>query len=71
MTIGSIVRAHPVPVLYGLMIASLVALLPLPPLLQDQAYHRFADQRVLFGIPNFWNVVSNLPFVAVGAVGLL
>ena len=71
MTIGSFVRARPVPVLYGLMIASLVALLPLPPLLQDQAYHQFADQRELFGIPNFWNVVSNLPFVAVGAVGLL
>ena len=71
MTIGSFVRARPVPILYGLMIASLVALLPLPPLLQDQAYHQFADQRELFGIPNFWNVVSNLPFVAVGAVGLL
>jgi hypothetical protein len=46
-------------------------LLPLPPLLQDQSYHQFADQRELFGIPNFWNVVSNLPFIAVGAVGLL
>jgi len=34
-------------------------------------YHQFADQRELFGIPNFWNVVSNLPFIAVGAVGLL
>src|SRR6476469_355379 len=70
MTIGSFVRARPVPVLYGLMIASLVTLLPLPPLLQDQTYHQFADQRELFGIPNFWNVISNLPFVAVGAVGL-
>jgi hypothetical protein len=45
MDIGNIVRTRPVPVLYGLMIASLVALLPLPPLLQDQAYHQFADQR--------------------------
>src|SRR5277367_808442 len=71
MTIESFVRARPIPVLYGLMIASLVALLPLPPLLQDQSYHQFADQRELFGIPNFWNVVSNLPFIAVGAVGLL
>ena len=71
MNIGNIVRTRPVPVLYGLMIASLVALLPLPPLLQDQAYHQFADQRELFCIPNFWNVVSNLPFIAVGAVGLL
>src|SRR5277367_3578641 len=71
MTIGSIVRTRPIPVLYGLMIASLVALLPLPPVLQDQGYHQFADQRELFGIPNFWNVVSNLPFIAIGAVGLL
>jgi hypothetical protein len=63
-------RERPVLSLYGLMIISLVALLPLPPLLQDQAYHQFADQRELFGIPNFWNVVSNLPFVAVGAAGL-
>ena len=47
MTIGSFIRARPIPVLYGLMIASLVALLPLPPLLQNQAYHQFADQRQL------------------------
>src|ERR1700738_4579393 len=71
MTIGGIVRDRPVPVMYGLMIVSLAALLPLPPLLQDQSCHQFADQRELFGVPNFWNVVSNLPFIAVGAVGLL
>jgi hypothetical protein len=71
MTISSAVRDRPIPVLYGLMIVSLAALLPLPPLLQDPSYHQFADQRELFGIPNFWNVVSNLPFIAVGAVGLL
>jgi Ceramidase len=71
MTIRSIVRKQPVPVLYGLMIVSLAALLPLPPLLQDPNYHNFADQRELLGIPNFWNVVSNLPFIAVGAAGLL
>ena len=71
MTILSALRNRPVPGLYGLMIVSLVALLPLPPLLQDQTYHQFADQRELFGIPNFWNVVSNLPFIAVGLAGLL
>jgi hypothetical protein len=71
MTIGAMIRSRPVPLLYGLMIVSLVALLPLPPLLQDQNYHQFADQRELFGIPNFWNVVSNLPFIAIGAAGLL
>ncbi len=56
--------------LLALMAASLVGLLLLPPIAQDQSYHEFADQRTLFGIPNFWNVVSNLPFVAIGAVGL-
>lgn len=71
MTISSMVQDRPVQILYGLMIVSLAALLPLPPLLQDQDYHQFADQRALFGIPNFWNVVSNLPFIAVGMAGLL
>jgi hypothetical protein len=37
---------------------------------QDPAYHEFADRRTLFGIPNFWNVFSNLPFVLAGAFGL-
>src|SRR3984893_18423227 len=41
MTISSTVRDRPVPILYGLMIVSLAALLPLPPLLQDQSYHQF------------------------------
>jgi hypothetical protein len=53
------------------MVVSLIALLPLPPLLQNQGYHQFADQREFFGIPNFWNVISNLPFVVIGAIGLL
>jgi hypothetical protein len=57
-------------VFVGLMIASLAALLLLPPIPQDQSYHRFADQRTLLGIPNFWNVISNLPIIAVGAAGL-
>lgn len=43
----------------------------LPPIPQDPAYHLFADRTVWFGVPNFWNVVSNLPFVLVGVLGLL
>jgi hypothetical protein len=57
-------------VFMGLMIASLGALWLLPAIHQDQGYHYFADERTFFGVPNFWNVVSNLPFIAVGAVGL-
>ena len=71
MAISDTIRNRPIPVLYGLMIVTLVGLLPLPPILQNPDYHQFADQRTLFGIPNFWNVVSNFPFIAVGAVGLL
>lgn len=42
----------------------------LPPISQDQAYHVFADRRTMLNVPNFLNVVSNLPFLVVGAVGL-
>jgi hypothetical protein len=41
-----------------------------PPIAQDEAYHFFADARTLAGIPNFWNVASNLPFALVGILGL-
>jgi hypothetical protein len=50
---------------------SVTALLLVPPISQDQDYHQFADQRTLLGIPNFWNVISNFPFFAVGALGLM
>lgn len=36
---------------------------------QDPAYHDFGDQRTLYGIPHFWNVVSNLPFAVIGLFG--
>src|SRR5262245_288816 len=61
----------PLIVFLAVMAASLAALLLLVPAIpQSQDYHQFADQRTLLGIPNFWNVVSNLPFAAIGAVGL-
>lgn len=70
MMLGMAKRNGPLLIFLGLMGASLAALLLFPPFLQDQGYHRFADARALFGIPNVWNVVSNLPFIVVGAVGL-
>jgi hypothetical protein len=41
----------------------------LDPIPQDPAYHAFADRRELFGVPNFWNVATNLPFLVVGLLG--
>ena len=70
MTLGAAKRDLPVVVFFGVMAASLGGLLLLPAMPQDQSYHLFADCRVVAGIPKFWNVVSNLPFLAVGAAGL-
>jgi len=41
-----------------------------PPIAQDETYHFFADARTICGVPNFWNVASNLPFAAFGFLGL-
>lgn len=37
---------------------------------QDTSYHHFSDSHPLWGIPNIWNVFSNLPFLFVGLLGL-
>jgi hypothetical protein len=42
----------------------------LPPIPQDLAYHAFADRRTIAGIPNALDVLSNIPFLIAGCVGL-
>ncbi len=42
----------------------------IPAIEQDLNYHNFADDRVLFGIPNFCDVIGNLSFVLFGIMGL-
>jgi hypothetical protein len=54
----------------GLGVASVAVLAVVSPITQNPSYHAFADARPLLGIPYFWNVVSNLPFVAIGVAGL-
>jgi hypothetical protein len=56
-------------VLAAAVIAAVAVLLP--PIPQPHWYHVFADQRRFLGIPNFNNVVSNLPFAAVGLWGVV
>ena len=48
----------------------IVGVFLLDPIAQQDAYHRFADSRRLFGIPNFWNVFSNVLFAYAGIAGL-
>lgn len=50
--------------------AIVIAVALMEPIPQDPLYHRFVDQRPLFGVANFLNVVSNLPFLLVGGAGL-
>ena len=40
------------------------------PIAQDLNYHLFADGLSQWGVANFWNVLSNLPFVVIGLMGL-
>ena len=43
----------------------------MPPISQSVDYHQFADQRTYFGMPNFFNVVSNIFIFFPGLVGLI
>jgi hypothetical protein len=47
-----------------------VMLFAVPPFRQPVDYHEFADGRPFWGIPNALNVLSNIPFVLVGLLGL-
>ncbi|WP_196892606.1 ceramidase domain-containing protein [Aureivirga marina] len=52
-----------------LLIAAIVILL-INPIHQDENYHIFSDENTILGIPNFWNVISNFPFIIAGIIGL-
>ena len=54
----------------ALLFAALLAWLAHGPVHQFADYHAFADRRVLFGLPNASDVLSNLAIAAAGAWGL-
>jgi len=62
-------RARRIAVVLGLLAAGVIGLSLVPPIPQDPAYHRLADARTFLGIPNALNVLSNVSFVLVGALG--
>lgn len=57
-------------ILLGLLTAGFSGLLLIAPFAQDPDYHLFADQRSIFGIPNFNDTLSNLGFALAGIIGL-
>jgi hypothetical protein len=48
-----------------------LALLLYGPIAQFADYHRFADTRSVFGLGNFADTASNVPFLLVGAAGVV
>ncbi len=56
-----------IPVIVLVIVAVMLWVDPIP---QDLNYHLFADNQSRWGIAHFWNVLSNLPFVVVGLMGL-
>ena len=62
-------RRRRLAIVLGLSLLSFASIVLAQPIPQDPAYHNFADQRHLLGIPHMWNAVSNLPFAVTGAWG--
>lgn len=54
----------------GFTVLCIIAALFWPPMPQPQDYHAFVDQRMFFGVPNFFDVVSNVGFLVAGFAGL-
>ncbi len=63
-------RGRRLAILVAAMVVTLAAVFLVPPAVQNQAYHDFADKLVVLGIPRFNDVVSNLAFLAAGYAGL-
>lgn len=57
-------------ILLAIIVAASIAIFNIEPIAQDPAYHDFADQRRILGIANFFNVLSNVPFVITGILGI-
>jgi hypothetical protein len=57
--------------LIALVAVIAIAAMFIPRVPQPQSYYFFADHRTFFGVANFNDVASNLPFAIVGIFGLI
>ncbi len=53
-----------------ILLLSVIGIFSMSPIPQPLLYHQFADQQALFGIPHYFNVLSNIPFLIIGYLGL-
>lgn len=57
-------------ILLAIVVVAIIAIFSIDPIAQQPSYHNFADQRHILGIANFFNVLSNLPFIIIGIMGI-
>ena len=57
-------------IILAIIVTTIIAIFNIEPITQNPAYHHFADQRRILHIANFFNVLSNLPFVIIGIMGI-
>jgi hypothetical protein len=62
-------RSGRIILLLAITIPVIIIVCNLRPIHQNLSYHSFADTRTFAGIPNFWNVITNLPFIIIGVYG--
>ena len=57
-------------IIVAITTVSIIAVFSMDPIAQDPAYHHFADRRGTLNIPNIYNILSSLPFVIIGIMGM-
>ena len=57
-------------ILILVIIVSFTIIMFFEPISQVQSYHDFADKRAFFGIPNFFDIMTNVFFSLFGLLGL-
>ncbi len=53
-------------IILAIIVVAIIAVFSIAPIAQQPDDHNFADRHSLFNIANFFNVLSNLPFVIIG-----
>lgn len=56
--------------LFSIAVIGIILVFVHGPIPQSEEYHLFADTRKIAKVPNFWNVISNIPFVVIGSSGM-
>ncbi|HEY8095222.1 MAG TPA: ceramidase domain-containing protein [Methylobacter sp.] len=57
-------------IMLAIVVVAIIAIFSIDPIAQQPGYHNFADHRRMLGVANFFNVLSNLPFIIIGIMGM-